>query len=199
MEIEAGNSSGGSVEGTQVPGHYERLAQLYDDGYFTPMVNIVGSRYGVDSGDLMQATLVRGLRNARLTEGDNSQYVYTTVKRLAIDHFRHEQTVPEGHISPKASQALNEPESGEAPTFVPVISDTAEHTADKLLVEELISGLSGDQREAVVLRYYGDLTDDQIAERLGIPVGTVKGRLYWARHNMRQAMKKQGIGSRRDF
>jgi RNA polymerase sigma-70 factor (ECF subfamily) len=40
--------------------------------------------------------------------------------------------------------------------------------------------LSADHRVAVVLRYYLDLSVDQIAERLGVPSGTVKSRLHHA-------------------
>jgi RNA polymerase sigma-70 factor, ECF subfamily len=48
--------------------------------------------------------------------------------------------------------------------------------------------LSDDQRIAVTLRYWGDLSIEEIATRVGAPVGTVKSRLHYALHVLRNAM-----------
>jgi RNA polymerase sigma-70 factor (sigma-E family) len=44
-------------------------------------------------------------------------------------------------------------------------------------VDRALAGLGDDARTAVVLRYYGHLTDEQTAEALGVPLGTVKSRI----------------------
>ena len=44
-------------------------------------------------------------------------------------------------------------------------------------VDRALGGLSADHREVVVLRYYLHLNEQQIAEALGVPPGTVKSRL----------------------
>jgi len=44
-------------------------------------------------------------------------------------------------------------------------------------LERGLSRLPHDQRVAVVLRYYSHLTEQQMAEVLGVPAGTVKSRL----------------------
>jgi RNA polymerase sigma-70 factor (ECF subfamily) len=46
--------------------------------------------------------------------------------------------------------------------------------------ERLLAELPPAQREAVVLRYYHDLAEDEVAEILGCPRGTVKSRLHHA-------------------
>jgi len=48
--------------------------------------------------------------------------------------------------------------------------------------------LTPDQRIVVVLRYWRDLSVDEIAERLAVPAGTVKSRLHYALKSMRTAM-----------
>ena len=47
-------------------------------------------------------------------------------------------------------------------------------------VGDALAGLDPDHRIVVVLRYWADLTVDEIAERVGIPAGTVKSRLHYA-------------------
>jgi RNA polymerase sigma-70 factor, ECF subfamily len=51
---------------------------------------------------------------------------------------------------------------------------------DRDLLGSAILALSPDHRIVVALRYYRDLTIDEIASRLGIPVGTVQSRLHYA-------------------
>lgn len=51
------------------------------------------------------------------------------------------------------------------------------------------AGLPVDQRIVVVLRFWADLPVDAIAERLGVPAGTVKSRLHYAMRAMRVALE----------
>lgn len=53
-------------------------------------------------------------------------------------------------------------------------------THDRDVLGAALLGLSPDHRIAVALRYYLDLTVDQIAQRLGVPAGTVQSRLHYA-------------------
>jgi RNA polymerase sigma factor (sigma-70 family) len=51
-----------------------------------------------------------------------------------------------------------------------------------------IAALDVDLRVAVILRYWADLTVDDVAERLAIPAGTVKSRLHRAIGQMRSQL-----------
>jgi RNA polymerase sigma-70 factor (ECF subfamily) len=50
-------------------------------------------------------------------------------------------------------------------------------------------------RELVLLRHSQDMSYDEIAEVTGLPLGTVKNRLYRARETMRQQFIQRGITS----
>jgi RNA polymerase sigma-70 factor (ECF subfamily) len=52
--------------------------------------------------------------------------------------------------------------------------------AEREALANAVAGLSPDHRLVVVLRFYGDLALEQIAERTGEPLGTVKSRLHYA-------------------
>lgn len=53
--------------------------------------------------------------------------------------------------------------------------------------------LNEDQRIAVVLRYWADLTVEEIAERVAAPAGTVKSRLHHAMDRMRSALEPREV------
>ncbi len=55
-------------------------------------------------------------------------------------------------------------------------------------IGEALGRLTPGQRSAIVLRYYLDLSESEMAERLAVPPGTVKSRLNSARQRLRQLL-----------
>ena len=66
--------------------------------------------------------------------------------------------------------------------------DEVRATADRDEISRGFERLDADQRVVIVLRFYLDLTVDQIAERVGVPAGTVKSRLHYALRDLNQAI-----------
>lgn len=64
------------------------------------------------------------------------------------------------------------------------------------LVREALAALSEEQREVVALSFYEGLAHPEIAERLGLPLGTVKSRLRLAFGKLRTAL---GQGFRQEL
>ena len=58
--------------------------------------------------------------------------------------------------------------------------DTLAGSIDRDAIGGALSRLSPEHRAAVVLRFWADLSTDAIAERLGVPAGTVRSRLHYA-------------------
>ena len=56
-----------------------------------------------------------------------------------------------------------------------------------------LATLSNVQREAIELAYFGGLTQSEIAERTGVPLGTVKGRMRLGLDALRAAMLAMGV------
>ena len=56
--------------------------------------------------------------------------------------------------------------------------ELAERYARANQVRDALVHLPREQREALTLAYFGDLTQTEIAERLGVPLGTVKARTF---------------------
>jgi RNA polymerase sigma-70 factor (ECF subfamily) len=57
-------------------------------------------------------------------------------------------------------------------------------------VNSLLAVLNPDQRVVVGLRYWKDLSLQQIADTLGIPLGTVQSRLHYALRAMREEAER---------
>jgi RNA polymerase sigma factor (sigma-70 family) len=55
----------------------------------------------------------------------------------------------------------------------------------------LLAGLTEPQLQAIILYYWEQMPLAQIAETLGVPVGTVKSRLYHARQNFKHLLGEE--------
>ncbi|PZH02125.1 RNA polymerase subunit sigma-70 [Streptomyces sp. NTH33] len=68
------------------------------------------------------------------------------------------------------------------------IQDGTENSLRALAVAEGLDALPAAHRQVLVLRHYADLSVPQIAEQLGVPLGTVKSRLYAAAKLLRERL-----------
>lgn len=55
-------------------------------------------------------------------------------------------------------------------------------------VLEVLNALSPTQRAAIVMKYYLDLSDAEVAQRLEVPASTVRRRLHYAREKLRRLL-----------
>ena len=91
-------------------------------------------------------------------------WVLAIAKRRAIDHLRRRSRAP---VQPVAVLPLPMPDG--APHFTDTHAEAAELRA-------ALDVLPAEQRETLELVYFHDMTQPQIAEQLGVPLGTVKAR-----------------------
>jgi RNA polymerase sigma-70 factor (ECF subfamily) len=70
-------------------------------------------------------------------------------------------------------------------------ADTVDSEADLVLLEAALEALPPVEREVLTLFYLQDLSLAELAETLGVPVGTVKSRLFRARRMLRAAMPER--------
>jgi RNA polymerase sigma-70 factor (ECF subfamily) len=60
----------------------------------------------------------------------------------------------------------------------------------KILVEKALAGLSFEQREAIVLKFYQGFKLEEIADIQGCPVSTAKTRLYSGFERLRKLIER---------
>ena len=118
-----------------------------------------------------------------------STWIYKIAHNSAVDHLRRqggrEQALArefdgEQYDLPLESRRLS-PEQE---------SERAERREE---IERVVSELPAAYRELVVLRHSHDLSYDEIADVTGLPLGTVKNRLFRAREVMRREFVERGI------
>lgn len=103
--------------------------------------------------------------------GSLAAWLVGITKRRIIDHLRSERR----HSERRADLATDLAPSG-APRGAEPTTDTddLEHVADQMLVAQALRNLTDRPRQVIELAYIHDLTHQEIAERTGIPLGTVK-------------------------
>ena len=73
---------------------------------------------------------------------------------------------------------------------LPPVSDGSQTAASRDELGRALESLNPDQRIVVVLRFWADLTVDDIAARLGVPAGTVKSRLHHSLRALRSTLEE---------
>jgi RNA polymerase sigma-70 factor (ECF subfamily) len=136
-----------------------------------------------DAEEVVAETMVRAWRRHHQYDperGSERSWIFGIAKNTAVDHFRRNRR----HLRVVGETEVPEDLAAEVPV---------DRIAESTLVREALGDLSGSHREVLVLAHFGGLTVTEIAERLGVPAGTVKSRLYYAMRSLRGALEERGI------
>ncbi len=111
-----------------------------------------------------------------------STWILTLVHRRAVDLVRRENVRRGEPLEHAPEPAAPETVEGEATLGF-----------QRRVVQEALKGLPPEQREALELAYYGGLTQSQLAERLGQPLGTIKSRMFMGLARLRDLLAQAGL------
>lgn len=163
----------------------EAFAELFR--IYAPRLKSYMMRRGADAAtaeELAQETLLAVWRKAGLysdDKGSATTWIFTIARNLRIDRLRREvtwQALPEGHTETASEEA--------SPDEIVSAQERRVH------VQAALSELPPEQLEAVTLAYIEGLSHSEIAERLQLPLGTVKSRMRLAYQKMRLAVEDLG-------
>lgn len=143
-----------------------------------------------DADDVVEQAFWQVWRQAPRYEagrGTVQTWLLTIARTRALDRLRTTRRRREEPLEDDAASA----DPLAAGTDTPAADDPAlgaEHSERMALVRTALQQLPAEQRSALELAYYGGLSQSEIAEHTGQPLGTVKTRVRMALQKLRQAL-----------
>lgn len=118
-----------------------------------------------------------------------STWLYRIAHNAAIDHMRRNSVSQQSLETETDDGTYHLQLESRAPT------PEQDHQRNewRAEIDTVIKRLPGPYRELIVLRHSQDLSYDEIAEVTGLPLGTVKNRLFRAREMMREILVERGF------
>lgn len=157
------------------------FAALFD--HFAPRIKAYLMRQGTpgqQAEELAQEAMLALWRKAALFDparASAATWIFTIARNLRIDALRRAR-----HPMPDFDD----------PALAPMPDEGAERglevQQDEAALRRALALLPPDQKDIVMLSYFSDKPHSQIADELGIPLGTVKSRLRLAMARLRAAM-----------
>lgn len=141
-----------------------------------------------DHDDLVQETFARVLRHANPARMVFPRaYLFITARNAAVDYFRRQQSHPHEALEdmPEVSPALID----ETPSVV----ESLESRQRREVLIEALRALPERCREVMLLRYLDGCSSREIAARLGVSVGTVKGHLLKGKRDCTRFFEQRGL------
>jgi RNA polymerase sigma-70 factor (ECF subfamily) len=156
------------------------------------------TRNDADADDVVQEAMLRAYRFVDGFNGDNPRaWLLSIVRNACFTWLRRNR--------PRDMVALGDGDAGNDSlgTVVPLWSSETipvdlqlERQADRALLDRLIEAMPPDGREVLVLRELEELSYKDIAEIIGMPIGTVMSRLARARQRLLTDWQRAAVRGR---
>jgi RNA polymerase sigma-70 factor, ECF subfamily len=151
--------------------YYQRIDRLAQQVVRSPLA----------AEDITQEAFLRAYRALPGFRGEASFYswLYRIALNLCLNYLRQQTNRASAAESPEVS-------------ILPGVTDPSallEHQERERLVRGAIDALPAHYRVAIILRDLEGLSYQEIADVLGIPLGTVKSRINFGKHLLRQALR----------
>ena len=174
---------------TGLEGGFEELVRRYQRPISAYVYRMVGDYE--TALDLTQEIFIKiyGSLSRYRPEFKFSTWIYKIAHNAAIDHLRRNSGRERSLMTGTESDQYELPieSDGLSP------EQQSEREERRTEIETVVRSLPTAYRELIVLRHSQDLTYEEIVEVTGLPLGTVKNRLFRARDMMRQQFLTRGI------
>jgi RNA polymerase sigma-70 factor (ECF subfamily) len=143
-----------------------------------------------EARDATQETFLAAFRNLRGFRGEAK--VSSWLHRIAVNQCITRQR----RARVRGETALEDETLHDGSSFSVPASDSPAHEVESRqtteTVRRAVQALPAELRQVIVMKEFEELTFQQIAEALDLPLSTVKSRLYTALRQLRLRLEKQG-------
>jgi len=170
-------------------GSFEELVRRYQRPISAYVYRMVGNYES--ALDLTQEIFIKvysSLRRYR-AEFKFSTWIYKIAHNSAVDHLRRNTTREQSLVMGSEGDHFDMPV--ECGRLSP--EQESERKERRVEIESVVRTLPANYRELIILRHSQDLSYEEIVEVTGLPLGTVKNRLFRAREMMRVQFVEKGI------
>lgn len=174
---------------TGLEGGFEELVRRYQRPISAYVYRMVGDYE--TALDLTQEIFIKiyGSLSRYRPEFKFSTWIYKIAHNAAIDHLRRSSGRERSLVGGTDSDSYDLPIESDGLTP----EQQTEREERRVEIESVVRSLPTAYRELIILRHSQDLTYEEIVEVTGLPLGTVKNRLFRARDLMRQQFLNRGI------
>lgn len=166
---------------------FEQLVNQYERKVYSLAYRLMGNHE--DANDAAQEAFIRVFRMLPDFRGDSSfaTWLFRIVSNACLDELRRRKRQPVTSIDSRI-----EVSDGEVEREIPDAADTPEQALERVEVQKLvqygIQSLDEDYRSVLVLRDIQGLSYNEVADVLGLTMGTVKSRLNRARAALKEKL-----------
>ena len=170
-------------------GSFEELVRRYQRPISAYVYRMVGNYES--ALDLTQEIFIKVYNslNRYRAEFKFSTWIYKIAHNAAVDHLRRSATREQSLVVGPEGDSFDLPL--ESARLSP--EQESERKERRGEIEAVVRSLPANYRELIILRHSQDLSYEEIVEVTGLPLGTVKNRLFRAREMMRQQFVDKGI------
>jgi len=165
-------------------GEENALAELYDRvgriAYGLALRVLRDERLAEDAVQEGFLTAWRTAAAFRAERAKASTWILTLVHRRAVDLVRREER--------RRAEPLPDEVTAEVGLVVEPTDEAAWLRFERERVQAALRQLPDVQREAIELAYYGGFSQSELAERLGVPLGTIKSRMFAGLARLRELL-----------
>ena len=143
-----------------------------------------------DARDVCQDTFLRAYRALPGFKGQAkfSSWLYRIALNLCRDWIRRQRRAPVSQLPEDVDASELAADTGPTES----IEDLVARRELSAIVEQAMTGLSEEQRTAIILKEYHGMTFQEIADLQGCPLSTVKTRLYQGLAQLRRQLEQRG-------
>jgi RNA polymerase sigma-70 factor, ECF subfamily len=163
---------------------FGRLVERYMRRAYAQALGLVGSRE--DALDLSQEAFVRAYRARHTIDPGRpfQAWLYQIIRHLCFNFLRDAKTRARVMETEGAAWLVER-----ARAAAPAPGTAFEQTEARRRIARAIEQLSPHEREVLVLKEFEELKYREIAELVGVPIGTVMSRLYSARRRLAEVLE----------